>query len=209
MVAVGAARDGDGIGCAREERLGPRPPDGPVTQKIADCFLSALVPLADVLLDFHSGGKTLDFVPCATALVLDDTAQQADCVAAILAFNALCSMSLQEIDAVGMYDTAVKDTGKTFLSTKPGGGGTASARTSGVTHGGMRELLIHADILTGEREQPPSVNIDTTPDGCFHFAEADGTVELLKDLGSGCAWRGPSPDLVGRADPHGAVRCSV
>ena len=38
----------------------PGRPDGTVTQKIADYFQRTLLPLADVVLDIHSGGRTLD-----------------------------------------------------------------------------------------------------------------------------------------------------
>src|SRR3546814_524187 len=36
----------------------PGRPDGTVTEKIADYFTRGLLPLADVVLDFHSGGRT-------------------------------------------------------------------------------------------------------------------------------------------------------
>lgn len=45
----------------------PGKPDGTVTQKIADYFQRVLLPLADIVLDFHSGGKTLDFLPFCAA----------------------------------------------------------------------------------------------------------------------------------------------
>ena len=44
-------------------RTFPGRPDGTVTQKIADFFQRHLLPMADIVLDFHSGGRTLDFVP--------------------------------------------------------------------------------------------------------------------------------------------------
>ena len=37
-------------------RIFPGRPDGTVTEKIADYFQCHLVPLADIVLDFHSGG---------------------------------------------------------------------------------------------------------------------------------------------------------
>lgn len=61
----------------------PGRPDGTVTQKIADYFQRTLVPMADIVLDFHSGGKTLDFIPFAAVHILDDKKQQAQCVAAM------------------------------------------------------------------------------------------------------------------------------
>ena len=48
-------------------RAFPGSPDGTVTQKIADYFQRTLLPMADIVLDFHSGGRTLDFVPFAAS----------------------------------------------------------------------------------------------------------------------------------------------
>src|ERR687891_661070 len=87
-------------------RLFPGKPDGTVTEKIADYFQRTLLPLADVVLDIHSGGKTLEFVPFCCAHRLPDKAHEEACVAAMRAFNAPYSMMLLEIDNVGMYDTA-------------------------------------------------------------------------------------------------------
>ena len=164
-------------------RCFPGRPDGSPTEKIADYFLNTLVPQADICLDFHSGGKSLDFVPFAAAHVLEDKKQQAACVAAMQAFNAPYSMILREIDAVGMYDTAVEDAGKVFVSTELGGGGSATASSAGVAHKGVRNLLKHAGILEGSPEIAPSVSIDTTADDCVHVAERDGMIEYLVDLG--------------------------
>ena len=58
-------------------RVFPGNPRGTVTEKIADYFMRTLVPQADVIVDIHSGGKTLEFVPLAAAHVLEDKKQQA------------------------------------------------------------------------------------------------------------------------------------
>ncbi len=54
----------------------PGDPDGSVTEKIADYFTRVLVPMSDVVLDLHSGGRTLDIIPFAASHVLDDADQQ-------------------------------------------------------------------------------------------------------------------------------------
>lgn len=164
-------------------RLFPGKPDGTVTEKIADYFQRTLVPMADVVLDFHSGGKTLDFVPFAAAHVLDDKKQQASCVAAMQAFNAPYSVMLLEIDNVGMYDTAVEEKGKIFVSTELGGGGTATAKSIAIAHKGARNLLIHAGILKGEMEISPTIDLDMPNGDCFTFAEHEGLIEPVVDLG--------------------------
>ena len=102
-------------------RLFPGRPDGSITEKIADYFQRYLLPMADVVLDFHSGGRTLDFLPFAAAHILENPAQQAACVAARNAFNAPFSMLQLVIDKMVLYDTAAEDVGNFFVSTDLGG----------------------------------------------------------------------------------------
>lgn len=161
----------------------PGAADGTVTQKIADYFQNVLLPQTDIVLDFHSGGKTLDFIPFAAAHVMDNTLQQAACYDAMQAFNAPYSVMLLEIDNVGMYDTAVEDMGKTFVSTELGGGGSASAKSIAIAKKGVRNVLIHAGILQGEMQIDPTVNIDMPDGDCFVFAEHEGLFEPMLDLG--------------------------
>ena len=86
--AVQAGKRTSPIDSGNLNRLFPGRPDGSVTEKIADYFNRSLLPLADFVLDIHSGGRTLDFVPFAAAHVLSDKAQEARCIAAMEAFNA-------------------------------------------------------------------------------------------------------------------------
>lgn len=161
----------------------PGAPDGSVTQKIADYFQRVLLPMADVVLDFHSGGKTLDFLPYAAAHVLPNKRQEAAAFDLVRAFGAPWSVKMLEIDAVGMYDTAAEDMGKVFVTTELGGGGTASARTAGIAKRGVRNLLIAAGVLRGEVALQPTQWLDMPDDDCFTFAEDGGLIEFLADLG--------------------------
>jgi len=161
----------------------PGRPDGTVTEKIADFFQRTLIPRADIVLDFHSGGKTLDFIPFAATHVLHDKQQEEACAAAMHAFNAPYSVKLLEIDSVGMYDTAVEEQGKIFVSTELGGGGTSTAKTNTIAKKGVRNLLIHAGILAGELELTDSVMLDMPDSDCYVFAEHSGLIEPLVDLG--------------------------
>ncbi|MET1416563.1 N(2)-acetyl-L-2,4-diaminobutanoate deacetylase DoeB [Roseibium sp. HPY-6] len=172
----------------------PGRPDGSVTQKIAHYFDSVLIPQADIVLDFHSGGKTLDFVPFASAHVLDDKAQQEACIAAARAFNAPYTAIMLEIDNVGMYDTAVEEKGKVFVTTELGGGGTATAQSIAIAKKGVRNVLRHAGILSGTIELGPSISLDMPDGDCFVFCESQGMVEPVVDLGDEVA----AGDLVAR-----------
>ncbi|MFN3131181.1 N(2)-acetyl-L-2,4-diaminobutanoate deacetylase DoeB [Roseibium sp.] len=161
----------------------PGRPDGTVTQKIAHFVDTVLIPMADIVLDYHSGGKTLDFVPFAAAHVLDNKDQQAACVAAMQAFNAPYSATMLEIDSIGMLDTAAEQKGKVFVTTELGGGGTATARSIGMAKKGARNLLKHAGILSGELKLNPSVTLDMPDGDCFVFCEHSGMIEPVIDLG--------------------------
>nr|WP_294865861.1 N(2)-acetyl-L-2,4-diaminobutanoate deacetylase DoeB [uncultured Pseudogulbenkiania sp.] len=164
-------------------RTFPGRPDGTVTEKIADYVARHLVPLADYVLDIHAGGKTLDFVPFAAVHILPDQGQQECCEAAMRAFGAPYSMRMLEIDSVGMLDTTVEDAGKVFVTTELGGGGSSSAASVAIAERGVRNFLIHADVLKGEVAPQPSIMLDMPNDDCFVTSLHDGLLEMCIDLG--------------------------
>ncbi len=63
--ALRAGRRTSPIDQGNLNRSFPGRPDGTVTQKIADYVQRYLLPMADLVLDIHSGGRTLDFLPFA------------------------------------------------------------------------------------------------------------------------------------------------
>jgi len=161
----------------------PGRPDGSMTEKVADYFQRSLLPLADYVLDIHSGGKTLDFVPFAAAHVLPDKQQQAACVAAMRAFAAPWSMMLLELDAVGMYDTAAEEAGKVFVSTEIGGGGSTTAERVGIAERGVHNFLVHAGILQAEAIPAPTQALDMPDGDCYVTSLDEGLYEPCVDLG--------------------------
>ncbi|WP_046868932.1 N(2)-acetyl-L-2,4-diaminobutanoate deacetylase DoeB [Microvirga massiliensis] len=171
------------IDCGNLNRSFPGRPDGTVTEKIADFFSRTLLPRADLVLDFHSGGRTLDFLPYAAAHELPDKGQEQRCFAAVAAFAAPYSMKMREIDAVGMYDTTAEDMGKVFVTTELSGGGTSSARTVAIAKRGVMNVLKHAGIVEGVPETGPTRWLDMPSGDCFTFAEDQGLVEPCVDLG--------------------------
>ncbi|MHA1566545.1 MAG: N(2)-acetyl-L-2,4-diaminobutanoate deacetylase DoeB [Alphaproteobacteria bacterium] len=182
--AFQAAKRTSPIDGGNMNRLFPGNPAGTVTQKIADYFQRTLLPMSDYVLDIHSGGKTLDFVPFCAAHVLDDKVQQERCVAAMRAFNAPYSLMLREVDNVGMYDTAAEEIGKVFISTELGGGGSARPATVAIAKKGLRNVLKHAGILAGTLEKDATTNLDMPDDRCFVTSENVGLIEFCVELGS-------------------------
>jgi N-alpha-acetyl-L-2,4-diaminobutyrate deacetylase len=183
MPAFAAGTRCSPIDGANMNRCFPGRPDGTVTQKICHFIATQLVPQADIVLDFHSGGSTLDFLPFAAAHILNDQVQEAACMAAMQAFNAPYSVRMLEIDNVGMFDTEVESQGKVFVTTELGGAGTSTSRTVDVARKGIRNLLIHAGILSGELQIAPTTQLDMPDDSCFLFSQTAGLIEYLAELG--------------------------
>ncbi len=183
LPAFAAGRRCSPIDGGNMNRSYPGRPDGTVTQKIAHFIATRLVPMADIVLDYHSGGRTLDFLPFAAAHILPDKTQEAGCMAAMEAFNAPWSMRMLEIDSVGMFDTEVESQGKLFVTTELGGAGTSTAASVAIAKKGVRNLLIHAGILDGDLERGPTVMLDMPDERCFVFSEHAALLEPLVDLG--------------------------
>ncbi len=183
MPAFAAGKRTSPIDSGNMNRVFPGRPDSTITEKIADYFQRTLLPMADIVLDFHSGGKTLDFLPFAASHVLEDKEQEARCSAARDAFNAPFALQMLEIDSAGMYDDAAEAMGKTFVTTELGGAGTSTPETVAIARKGLRNLLIHAGIMQGEMELAPSQHLTQDDANCFHFSPIGGMVEYTKSLG--------------------------
>lgn len=165
-------------------RLFPGSATGSVTEKIADFFTTQILARADYVLDIHSGGKTLEFLPFAGCHVLSDKRQQERCEAAMRAFNAPYSVMILEIDAAGMYDTVAEDMGRVFVSTELGGGGTSGANTVRIAKKGVSNFLKHCGVMPGEPELEPSTLLDMPDDRCYVSCETPGLIEYRVLLGT-------------------------
>ena len=167
-------------------RIFPGRRSGTTSEIVAHYVFHHLVAQADVVVDLHSGGKTLDFVPSVIMHHLPDTARHRQTLDAITAFGAPVAMVLVELDNEGMLDTAVEDQGKLFISTELGGGGSARASTVGIADAGVRNLLCHFGLLGPEHARPPAEpsRIMYTPEqGGFIASRSNGIAEFLVDVG--------------------------
>ncbi|QEM82764.1 N(2)-acetyl-L-2,4-diaminobutanoate deacetylase DoeB [Halomonas binhaiensis] len=162
----------------------PGDPDGSVTEKIADYFTRELVPMVDVVLDLHSGGRTLDIIPFAASHVLEDKDQQHQALQGAKAFGAPYAMVMFELDAEALFDTAVERQGKVFVATELGGGGTSTPESIALTERGIDNFLIHFGLKKGELTLPEKqVYLDMPDASCYVQSEHAGLLELTLSLG--------------------------
>ena len=162
--------------------------DGTVSSMIAHFVQHRLLPLCDVLVDIHSGGKTLMFSPLAVYHRLPDEAVTESARQAVIAFGVPIGLELVELDAAGMIETALEEAGKVFISTELGGGGTATTETVAMADTGVRNLLAHFGVIDErprtreERGLPPTRMMHMPEPGCCLIAEEGGLYEPLVDL---------------------------
>ncbi|EPC01120.1 deacylase [Litchfieldella anticariensis FP35 = DSM 16096] len=163
----------------------PGDPDGTVTEQIADYFTRYLVPKCDVVLDLHSGGRTLDIVPFAASHALDNKDQQRQALEGAIAFGAPTAMMMFELDAAKLFDTAVESQGKIFVATELGGGGTTTPERLAIAERGVKNFLIHYCLIDGKLESPsePQVYVDMPDASCYVQSEHTGLLELTLALG--------------------------
>ncbi|GHE21578.1 N(2)-acetyl-L-2,4-diaminobutanoate deacetylase DoeB [Halomonas urumqiensis] len=188
MMNIPAAMAGkrtSGMDGGNLNRSFPGDPDGNVTEKIADYFTRVMVPMSDVVLDLHSGGRTLDIIPFGASHVLEDAEQQRQALEGAKAFGAPYAMMMFELDAAALFDTAVESQGKIFVATELGGGGTSTPESLAITERGVRNFLIHYGLIDGEVEMPtePQVYLDMPDASCYVQSEHTGLLELAFAIG--------------------------
>ncbi|TGS82254.1 N-alpha-acetyl diaminobutyric acid deacetylase DoeB, partial [Mesorhizobium sp. M2D.F.Ca.ET.178.01.1.1] len=76
-----------------------------------------------------------------------------------------------------------EEMGKVFVSTELGGGGTSRAETVRIARRGILNVLRHVGIASGAVEKGTTQWLDMPSGDCFAFAEDDGMIETMVDLG--------------------------
>lgn len=166
-------------------RVFPGESKGSITKIIADYFTNTLLPLADYVMDIHSGGKTLDFLPFAAIHHLEDKHQENINEKFMQAFGAPYQLKMLDIDASGMYDTEVETKGKVFVTTELGGAGTTTPYTVEIAKRGVDNFLKHAGILEGDITPCPEtpLRLDMPDGSSFLFSQHNGLLEPVVTLG--------------------------
>ena len=169
-------------------RVYPGKPDGTITSMIADYLTTKIIPLTDVLVDIHSGGKTMMFSPLSTYQNVPNIGVNQKAKEAALAFAAPICLEIVELDPDGMLDTAVAKMGKIFVGTELGGGGTSTPTTISIAKTGIKNILAHFNIINEKpktREEmglKPIKQMQMPDPKSFTFSRDTGIYEALINL---------------------------
>ncbi len=169
-------------------RLFPGDAEGSVTEQIAYFIEHELVARADLVVDLHSGGSSLHYVPSALMMQDDaDPVRQEKLVAVLRAFASPISYVGHAQPGQGSERTtsgAALRQGKLALGSELGGSGTVTAAALQVAERGLRNVLAHLGILpSGAAELGPTRILDVGGSDYFVYATGTGLFEPLVEPG--------------------------
>lgn len=166
-------------------RAFPGKADGTITEMIAHFVTTRFISEADLVVDIHAGGRSMNLLPMSIIHDLPNLDQMEKTLAALNAFGAPYGMILTELDAQGMIDTVVEDMGKIFVSTELGGAATSSVETIEIAERGVMNILKHAGVVAGVPDIPASSHLIHTPTGdAFIASRTEGLFEICAELGT-------------------------
>jgi len=170
---------------ANLNRSFPGSPTGSPDEQLAHFLATVLFPMADVVIDIHSGGRNALHLPWSEMHWVDDPNQRRLMVEGMLAWNSDWCCVYIDIGGTGLLVSEAERQGKIVVSTELGGGGHVTAEIHRLAASGLANVLRHFGVLTGDvvvRDTPPTILMATERDNYVPAPES-GLFETLVDLG--------------------------
>ena len=171
-------------------RAFPGNAEGTVTSQIAHYLTTVLFPISDVVIDIHSGGRSMEFVPCSHMHLVPDLEQRKKMLGAMLAWNSDFSFLYADIAGSGLLPVEAENQGKLVITTEMGGGEAIPASVHRITQSGLRNVLIHVGALKGREQtraslgKPPAILTQALHREDYLLAPESGIFEISVDLGA-------------------------
>lgn len=179
----------------------PGDPDGTITQQIAWFIASELLPLSDAVVDLHSGGSSLMYLPSVLARRPAEPAKAALSLRLLKAFAAPLAYLPAGGQGTGDDRTlsgAAAMHGIVSLGSELGGSGTLTPAALRIAERGLRNVLVELGILPEGDRIPgdgPTRILEVGGADWFVYASESGVWEPLVELG----------DTVGAGQPAARI----
>ena len=164
----------------------PGDPDGGVTEQIAWFIEESIMPGVEVLLDLHSGGSSLSYIPAALARRSEDPLVMAETVALLREFGApIAYLSNVPQGADRTASAAAARKGVRHLGTELAGGGQVTPAALRTCEAGLRRVLYRLGALAAPHPEPAPKTRLLEVLGAEYYVHApeDGLFEPLVELG--------------------------
>jgi len=166
-------------------RCFPGDPNGTPSEILAHYLTTVLFPLSDIVIDLHTGGRSMNFVPCAHMHLVPDQKQREAMIAATEAFLTDITFLYTDIAGTGLLPAEAERQGKIVITTELGGGEAVLASVHRLCQSGLRNVLRHCGVLRGEVEQRkrPARWVQALSREDYLFAPESGLYENCVELG--------------------------
>ena len=166
-------------------RAFPGKHDDSVTGLIAHYLTNVLFPRSDIVMDLHSGGRGMDFLPVAHLHRVPDDEQFGKMLAAAKAFGTPYVLIYADVAGSGLLPVEAENMGKILVTTEMGGSGQCSPSAVRITETGVRNTLIHFGLIEGTIDANPAAVqvVSATDRKDYVVAPADGIYESFFEIG--------------------------
>lgn len=186
--AVVAARRNSPLDAGNLNRLFPGATGGGPTAMIAHYVAEVLFPLADYVLDLHSGGSSLDYLPVAFAhrgRTPEQEQRIRDLLDCFAAPNSILTDGRGGGGATTLYASAAAH-GLAALTTELGGGPGLSQAGTAMAEAGVRRVLRRFGIAPtmNALASEPTRTLTMLPPEASIYATGDGLFEPVVEVGT-------------------------
>lgn len=163
----------------------PGDPGGSFAQVLAHYVGEVLLPMCDVNVDLHSGGRSLDCLPCTMSHIPDDAEVSERTLTLARAFGAPLHVMNREVDGAHTLQSRAEALGVISLSSELGGGNRVNLDGLAIGARGVRNVLRHLGMVAGKAEPAAATRVMLLPDvGSYGFAPAGGIFYPRHRLGT-------------------------
>lgn len=166
----------------------PGNPNGTITQMIAHYIESVLLKKADLLIDLHSGGSSLQYIPSALVQRASDEKEQGRLNELMTVFGApIGFVFVMPQGEDRTLSAGAHRAGIPHLGTELGGIGTVQPHVLRIAEDGVARVLMHVGVLRRPlTDRPPPKTRLLMVGGADHFVYApdSGLFEPFVDLGA-------------------------
>jgi predicted deacylase len=168
-------------------RAFPGRADDTLTGMIAHYVSSVLFPMAELVVDIHSGGRSAHFLPSVNMHRVPDDEQMRKMIAAGMAWGAPYVFIYRDVGGVGLLPGLAEQLGKVTLGTELGSASQFGAEILAITEQGVWNVLRHAGILADRAPDAPAtpaqvVAADQYDD--YIMAPLSGIFEPFAEMGA-------------------------
>lgn len=157
---------------------------GPTAQ-IAGFFANTLFPMADYVLDIHSGGSSLNYMPTVFGSLTGDAGRDTDTWKALDFINLPYRCVSHDTPLEGSMGSEARKHDLSLFSTEIGGAGVVTDASAEMAERTVYRFMAYLDLYPLDRKWEASIPSRSVTSGSEHYlyAEEDGVFEIVAKLG--------------------------